>query len=1135
MKITALGQLLRKGIFFIDGAMGTMLQEAISRTTLEHDLCHEWLNVTNPEIVSAVHAAYYDAGSDAVETNSFGASPAVLAAYGLDGRAREINYAAARCARVAADEFSTAERPRYVFGSLGPGTSLATLGQITFDELAGGYALQIEGLIEGGADGLLLETCQDLLQVKAGLYAIENVLGRHHEVPVYVSVTVEKNGSLLVGSSISAVVAALLPYQIDVLGLNCATGPQAMRPHLEYLAGHWPGAIACMPNAGLPQMRGGQAFYPLDPSDFADLMAALVRETGVSVVGGCCGTTPGHIRYLRSVLEGYAPPLREVQPPQQVSSIFMPVDLTQTPPPLFVGERANATGSKKFRDLLLAGDVEGAFQVLSDQEEQGAHLLDLSCAYAGRDETDDMRRLVARAARQCRLPLVIDSTQPEVLSEALKQYGGRALINSINFESGEEQAGRIAELARRFGAGLIGLTIDEQGMAMSADRKLEVARRLVEFCGRYDIGPQSLFIDPLTFTVGSGDPSLRGSARETRDALRMIKEKLPGIRTLLGVSNVSFGLTPPSRRVLNTVFLDQCLKSGLDACIVNVAALIPLNQIADRELRAALALLDNDLSGGDPLTNFIQIFEGRRQAEIEPAAEDRDPEEILAESVVKGRSQMAENAVETLLAAGRSAEGILNDILVAAMKEVGRLFNQGVLQLPFVLKSAEVMKSTVNLLKPHMAHEETARQRGVMVLATVSGDVHDIGKNLVDIILSNNGYSVINLGVKIAVGEMIDAVRVHDADALGMSGLLVKSTTVMADNLRVLEENGLRVPVFLGGAALTPEFVEHSCRPLYSGPVHYCADAFAGLTFMDRHMKNAESSAREPVKKQRKRMAKAPSAAVKDEPVDLTLQPPDPPFRGHRWCTDMDMEEVFSLLNEDALIRGRWGYHQGKLSGEEYEKLIREEVRPKLAQLKESGLKRGLFVPAMAWGWFDARGEDNTLWVQSADGPIRMDFPRRNRPPRRCVADFFRRDRDIAGFMVVTMGSAYEEECVQLRHQGSYQDYLLFHGLVMAATEALAEWGHRRLRAELGFADEPSWGLRDLLRGSYRGCRYGFGYPPCPDLRMNAIACKLVHAHGIGVSLTENDMMTPEAAVAALIAHHPAAAYFNPGKETDRQ
>jgi len=1124
MKRDLLEQRLRAGVFFMDGAMGTMLQEAVAGRALDHEGCHEWLNVAQPEVVRAVHAAFFAAGADAVSTNSFGAAPASLEPYGLAVRAKEINRAAARCARTAADAASTADQPRFVFGSMGPGTRLATLGQTTFDELVQGYTVQVEGLMEGGADGLLLETCQDLLQIKAGLYAIEDALGRGHGVPVYVSVTVEQTGALLIGSSIGAVVAALHPYPITVLGLNCATGPRAMRPHLEYLAAHWPGPIACMPNAGLPEMREGQVSYPLDPAEFAALLADLVRATGVKVAGGCCGSTPDHIRQLRAALEGFTPPPRTVQAPQQAASLFSPMDLTQLPRPLYVGERANATGSKKFRELLLAEDLEGAFQVLTDQEEQGAHLLDLSCAYAGRDETLDLRRLVARAARQCRLPLVIDSTQPDAVREALKQYGGRSLINSIHFEGGEEKAGVIAELARRFGAGLVGLTIDEEGMAMTADRKVAVARRLVAFCAQFGIGPESLLIDPLTFTVGSGDPSLRAAARETREALRRIKEELPGVRTLLGLSNVSFGLRPPARRVLNAVFLDQCLADGLDACIINVAALTPLNQIDAHERRAAVALLGDDQTEGDPLTHFINAFEEHPPDAQTAPEEDRAPETVLAEALIKGRLAAAEQAVTALLAAGLAAETILNDILVEAMKEVGRLFNQGILQLPFVLKSAEVMKRAVDLLKPHMRHEESARQRGVIVLATVSGDVHDIGKNLVDIILSNNGYRVVNLGVKVGVAAMSEAVRTHEADALGMSGLLVKSTTVMADNLRALEEQGIRVPVFLGGAALTPEFVERSCQPLYSGAVHYCADAFEGLTRMRERMEPATATAAAPPPRPAPRPARE---RKRETPVDLSAPPPEPPFRGYRWRTDVDLDEVFALLDETALIRGRWGYHQGALSREAYAALLRDDVRPRLERMQRDGRERGLFAPAIAWGWFDARGEGDTLWIEGPEGPVRLDFPRRTRPPRRAIPDFFRRDRDIAGFMVATMGSAYEEECVRLRHQGAYRDYLLFHGLVMAATEALAEWGHRLLRAELGVPDDPAWTKRDLLRGRYRGCRYGFGYAPCPDLHMNAIACRLVHAAGIGIALTESHMMTPEATVSTLIAHHPAASYFS--------
>jgi len=843
----AIKQFLKQHVLLVDGAMGTQIQErhpgAAAWGACEG--CNEWLNLSAPDVIRDIHATYFAAGSDAVETNSFGASPLTLGEYGLADKAREISRAAARIARSAADAAAQDGRPRFVLGSVGPGTRLATLGQVAFDELYGGYQEQMGGLLEGGADGFIVETCQDLLQIKAAVAAAMQVLGPRSDKLLYVSVTVETTGTLLVGSSIWAVMAALEPYPIDVLGLNCATGPEAMKRHLEALARQWRGGLGCMPNAGLPTLVNGQVHYPLGPAAFVAAFAPIAREVELNVVGGCCGTTPGHIRALRKALgAAEAPAPRTVRPPDQVASLFAPVELTQEPAPLYVGERANATGSKKFREALLAEKLDAAFDLLVEQDEGVAHVLDLSVAYAGRDEKADMTTLVARAARECRLPLMVDSTQLDVVEAALKLYGGRLLVNSINFEAGEEKAEQLVALARRFGAALVALTIDETGMAMTADRKVAIAQRLIEFCEKRGLRRGDLLIDALTFTVCSGDGALRDAAKETLAAIRRIKKEFAGVRTLLGLSNVSFGLKPPARKVLNTVFLDRCVKAGLDACIINTATLVPLTDLAPAAVRLAEKLLDNDAADGDPLEQFIQHFEtAGPEAEAGAAGAAQTPEEQVAAALVKGKAALLETSVPALLAK-MAAEDVLNDHLIVAMKEVGRLFNDGVLQLPFVLKSAEVMKKAVDLIKPHLKAGQ-ASAAGKMVIGTVAGDVHDIGKNLVDIILSNNGYQVVNLGVKVPVEKMIAAVRESRADVLGMSGLLVKSVQVMRENLKAMEAAGLRLPVLLGGAALTEHFVIHDCQPLYSGPVRYCKDAFDSLALF-RELKETGAIRRSP-------------------------------------------------------------------------------------------------------------------------------------------------------------------------------------------------------------------------------------------------------------------------------------------------
>ncbi len=872
-------------------------------------------------------------------------------------------------------------------------------------------------------------------------------------------------------------------------------------------------------------MKDGQVSYPLAAADFARLLGGMVKDIGLNVVGGCCGTGPDHIRALKSKLEGLAPQKRTVTAPEQASSLFSPIDLSQEPRPLYIGERANATGSKKFREALLANDYEAAFTMMVDQENSGAHLIDLSCAYAGRDELADIRVLVPRASHQCRIPIMVDSTQPESIEEALKLYGGRMLINSINFEDGGPRARQVAALARRYGAALVCLTIDEQGMAMTADRKMQVARRLVEFCVRdYGLKPGDLFIDTLTFTIGSGDESLRSAALETLEAIRRIKKELPGVRTLLGLSNISFGLKPAGRKVLNAVFLDQCLKAGLDACIINVATIAPLNQIPAEARRVAEALLKNDQSTGDPLSNFISFFE--TSVEVESAAEiaAKPPEEALADAVIKGRVPPLADLIPLLLAK-YSAEDILNKILVEAMKEVGRLFNEGSLQLPFVLKSAEVMKKAVDLLKPHMKKDESASGRGTMVIATVAGDVHDIGKNLVDIILSNNGFKVVNLGIKCPVEKMMQAVRENKADVLGMSGLLVKSAAVMAENMKALEAAGFRIPVFLGGAALTPEFVAKSCQPSYSGPVIYCKDAFAGLAHIREYRETGRMA----------KSVRSPEPAISlgdfEAPpvkIDLSATPPMPPFYGHRIVRDIDLNLVYPLLNETVLIRGRWAYRRGNLSVQEYQKMLEEEVRPKLERLKKECRENGLFSAQAAYGYFKCRGEGDVLYVSPAERgeAIPLRFPRQQKSPHLSIPDFFRRDEDVAGFMVVTLGPGLASENIRLLAKDRYQDYFLLHGFAVEVTDALAEYWHARMREELGFQDPPLQ-LQDYITQKYRGSRYGFGYPSCPDLSMNETCCRLVHAGEIGVSLSDNFMMIPEVTTSALVAHHPAAKYFS--------
>lgn len=1121
-----LKQRLKTGPLLLDGAQGTFLQgcDITPEQWGEVEGCNEWLNLSAPDVIRGLHRAYFEAGSDAVETNTFGASPVTLGEYNLCDRAYEINKAAAVLARECADEFSTPEQPRYVFGSIGPGTKLPSLGHITFDELLAAYKIQIQGLLDGGVDGLIIETCQDPLQIKAALAAADELLGPETDIVRYVSVTVEATGTLLVGTSPAAAAAILAPYPIDVLGLNCATGPEAMEHHLDTFSKLWPTALACMPNAGLPEARAdGAVHYPLQPEEFSVKVGQLAETYGLSLVGGCCGTTPEHIRLLRkNVSKGWK--LREpAAAPQQATSLFSAIDLTQDPAPLYIGERANATGSRKFRDTLLADDYENAFHILTEQEETGAHVLDLSCGYAGRDERKDIAVLVPRMARECTAPMMIDSTSADVIEDALKFYGGRAMINSINFEDGGERAERVVPMAKRYGAALVALTIDEKGMAMNADDKFAVAKRLVEFCVERGLKPEDLLIDPLTFTICSGDDTLRDAAFQTLEAIRRIKAELPGVRTMLGLSNISFGLKPALRKVLNSVFLSQAIEAGMDACIINVAAIVPLNQIPDDLRKGAEALLANDQSNGDPLENYINLLETVVE-EDETAIEARPPNEVLADAIIRGKLPWLADCIPPLLEQ-HAAEDILNNMMLPAMKEVGRLFNDGIMQLPFVLKSAEVMKRAVDMIKPYMKTTEADETVPLFVIGTVAGDVHDIGKNLVGIILSNNGFDVVDLGIKVPVEQMMEAVKEHNAAALGMSGLLVKSTAIMAENMKILEHAGFDTPVLLGGAALSEEFVHDACRPHYSGQVLYCKDAFAGLAAMQTLKDTGKLP--EYVAPTRDGLG----CEVKPEEDNTVYEPiatdvPVPNVEVGTWVTEkIELDAIWKYLDLNGMIKGAWGYQKGKLSDEVYQKMLDEEVYPKLEEMKQ--IARDIFEPKVIHGFFRCHADGDALILENpAGGEFLMPFPRSKKGPKLCLADFFRPDQDICALMAVTIGRKVMDKEKELRDADRYHDYLLFHGLAVMTAEALAEYAHKQIRLLWG-STEGDLTLSEVWKNKLDQSRFGFGYAACPDLEMNKVVCDLLDTDRIGLNVTELFMADPEVSTFALITHHPQAYYFD--------
>ncbi len=1152
MKRLNLLDVARERVVVLDGAMGTSIQAAqLSPDDFQgKDGCNELLVVTRPDTIRSIHAGFLRVGCDVVETNTFGANRVVLAEYGIADRTEELNHKAAALARAVADDFSTPAQPRFVLGSVGPGTKLPSLGQISFDDLAGAFLPQMRGLLAGGVDAICIETCQDLLQIKAAIDAARTAFSESGmSVPLFVSITIESTGTMLVGSDVQAAVASLWPLGVEVIGLNCATGPSAMKRHVEQLGRIGPELLMAMPNAGLPENVGGEVVYRLTPEEFGRWVEGFVREDGFRFVGGCCGTTPAHLGELVRRVSGIIPPKRAVRRSGEVSSLFQAVPLRQVPAPLLVGERANANGSKEFRERLLADDVDGMLAVAREQEEGGAHLLDVSVAYVGRNESDDMARFVSRLVQTNRLPLSIDSTDPAVIEAALKLCGGRCLINSINLEDGTGRFDRIAALARRHGAALVALAIDEKGMAMTSERKLEVAERILDRCvSVHGLEPQDLVFDMLTFTVASGDPSTRKAAVETLDALERFKRRHPEVHTLLGVSNVSFGLKPAARRVLTSVFLHMAVERGLDQAIVNARSILPLYRIEPAYRAAALRLLNDEReTGGDPLAEFMGLFEGMSNSRPSEARvlEEIPPDRRLFRMVVDGTLNGLPALLDQLVESGRDPLGLINTLLIPAMKEVGDLFGSGQMQLPFVLQSAQVMKAAVSHLQKHMEGSQTHR-RGTLVLATVKGDVHDIGKNLVEIIVSNNGFQVINLGTKVEVEEMIKAAAEHNADAIGMSGLLVKSTVIMKENLEEMRRRGLSLPVLLGGAALTRGYVEGPLRSSYGPSVHYCQDAFDGLAEMVRIEKAAgatqpaEVPPTDPVGAPAQRPARLHVKALGggDElpapDIDRTIPVPVPPFFGTRLLDAIPHDEVFSLLNETTLFRGQWRYRRGNLSGEQYEDLLEREVRPVLAELTRKAKAEGLLQPRAVYGYFRCVSRGRTLvLLDEAGGPSTLlAFPRRRTAPHLSIADYFRPEggeTDVVALFAVTAGAIAAQEVQRLYKQNRYRDYLHLHGLAVETAEATAEWLHRRIRQELGIARDDGEGTQAMVRQGYRGSRYSFGYPACPDLELQRPLFSLLQPQRAGITLSETLQMVPEYSVSALVAHHPAARYFDLG------
>jgi 5-methyltetrahydrofolate--homocysteine methyltransferase len=1168
---------LKERIVVFDGAMGTSIQvQDLNPDDFGGlDGCNEYLVVTKPEAVEKVHAGFLEVGCDVVETDTFGATSIVLAEYDIADKAYELNLKAAKLAKRVASDFSTKDRTRWVAGSMGPTTKLPSLGHISFLDMKKSYYDQVRGLVDGGADLLIVETCQDLLQTKSALAAIFEYFEEiNRRVPVIAQVTIEAFGTMLMGTEIGAALTALEPFTIDVIGMNCATGPKQMSENVRYLCQNSTLPVSVIPNAGIPENIGGHAHYKETPESLAVDLAHFARDLGVNIVGGCCGTTPAHLRAVVEAVRNLTPVARNTQRLPAASSNFIQQPYLQDTSFLIVGERVNASGSKKMRDLLSVEDWDGLVSLAKEQEREGAHVLDVNVDFVGRNGEDDMHELASRLATNIKIPLMFDSTEWQKMEAGLQHAGGKCILNSTNYEDGVPRFAKVIELAKRYGASVVIGTIDEEGMARTADGKLKIAKRaFAQATDELELPASDIFFDPLALPISTGIEEDRRNALETIEGIRRIKQELPGCFTILGVSNISFGLNPASRLVLNSVFLHDAVEAGLDAAIVNASKIEPLNRIGEKELQVARELIydqrkfEGDVCTYDPLTEFTKLFEGVKAKGSKKASKGETVEERLKNHIIDGEKIGLEDELRSALEK-YSALVIVNDILLEGMKVVGDLFGSGQMQLPFVLQSAEAMKAAVRFLEPFMEKKGGATTKGTMVLATVKGDVHDIGKNLVDIILTNNGYKVINLGIKQPIENILQAHEEHQADAIGMSGLLVKSTLIMKENLELMNERGISVPVVLGGAALNRRYVNDDLKPLYKGQLFYARDAFAGLHTMDKLAngngqpatidadksqtealatgsneiddeedlvgEEAKLGIRKPIRPRGSTRIAGDSAHTNRSDVSSDEPIPAAPFYGSRVVDEIDLDDVFSFVNETALFKGQWQFKQGRRPAAEYEALVRETVRPIYEELKERSKREKLLTPRLVYGYFRCQSSGNDLIILNDDQEterMRFTFPRQPLGKRLCLADFFAaKDTgrvDVVAFHLVTMGSRASQYSRELFKADNYTDYLYFHGLSVEGAEALAELWHKRIREELGIATEDAAEVRGLFRQQYRGSRFSFGYPACPSLEDQAKLSALLEPARIGVALTEEFQLDPEQSTSAIIVHHPEAKYFS--------
>ena len=1167
MSITeTIKSLLEKRILVIDGAMGTQIQDLevpaeawIDDKGVDQEGCNELLNHSAPDIIKRIHKRYAMAGADLIKTNTFGTMPWVLDEYQMGERAYELSKKGAVLVKEICDEYGTESSPRFVLGSIGPGTKLPSLGHIHYDEMYEGYKLCALGLIDGGCDVFLLETCQDPLQIKAALHACEAANEeRDVKLPIMISVTIELSGSMLIGTDAQTIVTILEPFDILSLGFNCGTGPDQVKKHLKTLSELCAIPISVHANAGLPQNRGGYTYYPMGPDEFTEKQLEFTAFDGVSFLGGCCGTTPQHIQALKKAVEVIVPkkPSGSIEP--SIASLFNTTELFQEPAPLLIGERSNSTGSKAFRELIIASNYEGTLTVGQAQVRDGAHCLDVNVEFAGRDGAKDMAAVMELYNQKIPLPLMPDATRVNTMEEGLKRIGGKPIINSVNLEDGEEKLDAICKLAKKYGCALVCLTIDEVGMAKTTETKLAQAERIYDLAvNRHGIDPRNLIFDMLTFTVGSGDLEYRDAAIQTLEAIRELHKRHPEVGSTLGLSNISFGLAVNARRYLNSVFLHHCLQAGLTSVIINVKHIVPLAKMSeeDEAICEELLFAPDDQS----LFKFIEHFSDAviEDDGADEAYEAMSPEEKIAKLLLDGDKErmipLVEEARHEI-----EADKIVNEILIDAMKVVGELFGSGQMQLPFVLQSAETMKTTVDYLNPYLTKQEKDTDT-TLVIGTVKGDVHDVGKNLVDIILSNNGFKVVNVGIKTDLQEYLDVVEKQSIQAIGMSGLLVKSTAVMKDNLEAMSEMGMKIPVLLGGAALTRSFVDDFCRPIYKGPIFYCRDAFDGVIAMSRIEKfNEDNSigldtrmAGDMVERKEKVKKEVVIPPFEEIKMPERVEIPTPPFWGRRVLQkeDLDIDTIYEWINTRSVFKMHWGYKSKGMDKAEYQKLIDETVYPAFERLKKEFVDKGLFEPTIIYGYYPCRSDDQELFLfDESEGwnidananrePLnkvigravtKFSFPRQGRKPHRALSDFFRHDRhDVIALTCVSAGSkfaAYEKE---LYDAGKYLEYNMVHGLSVELAEALAEVAHKQIRLDLNIASEDEGHtLRDVRMNRYQGARYSFGYPACPDLEQSRELFDMLKPEDFGIELSETFQIHPEQSTTALVVHHKSATYYS--------